>query len=35
MIVSRFRKEVLRDLPMEFAVAAQQLLSTSLEGSVG
>jgi Fe-S cluster assembly protein SufB len=35
MIVSGFCKEVLRELPMEFAVEAQKLLSISLEGSVG
>jgi Fe-S cluster assembly protein SufB len=35
MIVSGFCKEVFRQLPMEFAVEAQKLLSVSLEGSVG
>jgi Fe-S cluster assembly protein SufB len=35
MIVNGFCKEVLRELPMEFAVEAQALLSVSLEGSVG
>jgi Fe-S cluster assembly protein SufB len=35
MIVSGFCKEVFRELPMEFAVEAQRLLSVSLEGSVG
>jgi Fe-S cluster assembly protein SufB len=35
MIVSGFCKEVFRQLPMEFAVEAQKLLSISLEGSVG
>jgi len=35
MIVSGFCKEVFRELPMEFAVEAQKLLSISLEGSVG
>ncbi|HXK21868.1 MAG TPA: Fe-S cluster assembly protein SufB [Myxococcota bacterium] len=35
MIVSGFCKEVLRELPMEFAVEAQNLLGLSLEGSVG
>ena len=35
MIVSGFCKEVFRELPMEFAVEAQQLLSLSLEGAVG
>ena len=35
MIVSGFCKEVLKELPMEFAVEAQNLLGVSLEGSVG
>jgi Fe-S cluster assembly protein SufB len=35
LIVSGFCKEVFRELPMEFAVEAQKLLSISLEGSVG
>jgi Fe-S cluster assembly protein SufB len=35
MIVNGFCKEVLRELPMEFAVEAQKLLGMSLEGSVG
>lgn len=35
MIVSGFCKEVFRELPMEFAMEAQKLLSVSLEGSVG
>jgi Fe-S cluster assembly protein SufB len=35
MIVNGFCKEVLRELPMEFAVEAQNLLNVSLEGSVG
>jgi len=35
MIVNGFCKEVLRELPMEFAVEAQKLLAVSLEGSVG
>ena len=35
MIVNGFCKEVFRELPMEFAVEAQHLLSISLEGSVG
>jgi len=35
MIVNGFCKEVLRELPMEFAVEAQALLGVSLEGSVG
>ncbi|MEI7981872.1 MAG: Fe-S cluster assembly protein SufB [Bacteroidota bacterium] len=35
LIVNGYAKEVLRQLPMEFAVEAQKLLSISLEGSVG
>ena len=35
MIVSGFCKEVFKELPMEFAVEAQQLLGITLEGSVG
>jgi Fe-S cluster assembly protein SufB len=35
MIVSGFCKEVFRELPMEFAVEAQKLLSVSLEGAIG
>jgi Fe-S cluster assembly protein SufB len=35
LIVSGFCKEVFRELPMEFAVEAQKLLSVRLEGSVG
>jgi len=35
MIVNGFAKEVLKELPMEFAVEAQKLLGMSLEGSVG
>ena len=35
MIVSGFCRDVFRQLPMEFAVEAQKLLSISLEGSVG
>ena len=35
MIVNGFCKEVFRELPMEFAVEAQKLLSVSLEGTVG
>ena len=35
LIVSGFCREVFRELPMEFAVEAQKLLSISLEGSVG
>jgi Fe-S cluster assembly protein SufB len=35
MIVNGFAKQVLKELPMEFAVEAQKLLGMSLEGSVG
>src|SRR5471030_544151 len=35
MIVSGFCKVVFKELPMEFAVEAQNLLSVSLEGAVG
>ena len=35
MIVNGFCKQVLAELPMEFAVEAQKLLGISLEGSVG
>jgi Fe-S cluster assembly protein SufB len=35
MIVSGFCKEVFKELPMEFAVEAQKLLSVSLEGAIG
>jgi Fe-S cluster assembly protein SufB len=35
MIVNGFCKEVFKELPMEFAVEAQKLLSVSLAGSVG
>ncbi|HHM02164.1 MAG TPA: Fe-S cluster assembly protein SufB [Caldithrix abyssi] len=35
LIVNGYCKEVFRELPMEFAVEAQKLLSISLEGSVG
>lgn len=35
LIVNGYCKEVLNNLPMEFAVEAQKLLSISLEGSVG
>ena len=35
MIVSGFCKTVLKELPMEFAVEAQNLLAVSLEGAVG
>ena len=35
LIVNGFVKEVIQDLPMEFAVEAQKLIGISLEGSVG
>ncbi len=35
LIVNGFAKQVLKELPMEFAVEAQKLLAISLEGSVG
>lgn len=35
LLVNGFVREVLQELPMEFAVEAQQLLKVSLEGSVG
>jgi Fe-S cluster assembly protein SufB len=35
MIVNGFCKEVFKELPMEFAVEAQKLLSITLEGAVG
>ncbi len=35
LIVNGFAREVLKQLPMEFAVEAQKLLGISLEGSVG
>jgi Fe-S cluster assembly protein SufB len=35
LIVNGFCKEVFKELPFEFAVEAQRLLSVSLEGSVG
>ncbi len=35
MIVNGFCKQVLKELPMEFAVEATKLLGISLEGSVG
>jgi Fe-S cluster assembly protein SufB len=35
LIVNGYAKEVLNQLPMEFAVEAQKLLALSLEGSVG
>jgi len=35
LLVNGFVREVLQELPMEFAVEAQSLLKVSLEGSVG
>jgi Fe-S cluster assembly protein SufB len=35
LIVNGFAREVLKQLPREFAVEAQKLLGISLEGSVG
>ncbi|MBL8656442.1 MAG: Fe-S cluster assembly protein SufB [Altererythrobacter sp.] len=35
LIVNGFARDVLKELPMEFAVEAQKLLAISLEGSVG
>ena len=35
LIVNGFAREVLSELPMEFAVEAQKLLGVSLEGAVG
>ncbi|WP_367913489.1 Fe-S cluster assembly protein SufB [Leadbetterella sp. DM7] len=35
LIINGYAKEVLNQLPMEFAVEAQKLLAVSLEGSVG
>ena len=35
LLVNGFVKEVLQELPMEFAVEAQKLVAVSLEGSVG
>ncbi|MEL7470783.1 MAG: SufD family Fe-S cluster assembly protein, partial [Pseudomonadota bacterium] len=35
LIVNGFCKEVLQELPMEFAMEAQSLVAISLEGSVG
>lgn len=35
MIVNGFCKQVFKELPMEFAVEAQKLLSVSLEGAIG
>jgi Fe-S cluster assembly protein SufB len=35
LVVNGFCKEVLQELPMEFAMEAQNLVAISLEGSVG
>ena len=35
LIVNGFVREVIQELPMEFAVEAQKLIGISLEGSVG
>ena len=35
LIVNGFCREVLKNLPMEFAVEAKKLLELSLEGAVG
>ena len=35
LIVNGFCREVMQQLPMEFAVEAQKLIGISLEGSVG
>ena len=35
LLVNGFCREVLQNLPMEFAVEAQKLIGVSLEGSVG
>jgi hypothetical protein len=35
LVVNGFVKDVMQQLPMEFAVEAQKLISISLEGSVG
>jgi Fe-S cluster assembly protein SufB len=35
MIVHGFCRDILQELPMEFAIEARQLLAVSLEGSVG
>ena len=35
LVVNGFVKDVLQQLPMEFAVEAQKLLGVSLEGAVG
>ena len=35
LVVNGFVKDVIQQLPMEFAVEAQKLIGVSLEGSVG
>ena len=35
LIVNGYAKDVINNLPMEFAVEAQKLLNVSLEGTVG
>ena len=35
MIINGFVKDVLKELPLEFAVEANKLLDVKLEGSVG
>jgi Fe-S cluster assembly protein SufB len=35
LIVNGFCRDVFKELPMEFAMEAQQLMEVSLEGSVG
>ncbi|MEM8855492.1 MAG: SufD family Fe-S cluster assembly protein, partial [Pseudomonadota bacterium] len=35
LIVNGFVRDVIQQLPMEFAVEAQKLIGVSLEGSVG
>jgi len=35
LIVNGYAREIINQLPMEFAVEAQKLLAISLEGSVG
>jgi Fe-S cluster assembly protein SufB len=35
LVVSGFVKDLIQQLPMEFAVEAQKLIGVSLEGSVG
>ena len=35
LLVNGFCRDVLQELPMEFAVEAQKLVAISLEGSVG